>query len=233
MARADLQEPCLDDRGPHRRCLVSAAVRPRAQLVRFVISPDGEVTPDVAQRLPGRGFWLSADRDMIDRACAKKVFAKAARAQVAVPGTLVDDVERLLVHRCQELIGLARRAKQAVCGYAQTREWLERASAAVLLAARDGSEDQRRKMRGPAGATAVVEALDGGELGAAFGRDRVVHGALAPGKLAAALIHEARRLDGLRKPHGASLRGETMGRNHGASLTAGRGPRKELVTRKT
>ncbi len=218
MARTDPQEPCLDDRGPHRRCIVSATVRPRQHLVRFVISPEGQIVPDVAQRLPGRGFWLSADRDMIDRACAKKVFAKAARAQVAVPGTLADDVERLLVHRCQELIGLARRARQAVCGYVQTREWLERGAAAVLLAARDGSEDQRRKMRGPAGAIAVVDALSGDELGAAFGRDHVVHGVLAPGKLASSLLHEARRLDGLRKPHG----GEDS-----------RGPRKELATRKT
>jgi uncharacterized protein len=204
MARADVPEPCLDDRGPHRHCVVSREARPREHLVRFVISPDGQVTPDVAQRLPGRGFWLSADRDMIDRACAKKVFAKAARAQVAVPGTLADDVERLLVHRCQELIGLARRAKQAVCGYGQTREWLERGAAAVLLAARDGSEDQRRKMRGPAGPIAVVDALSGDELGAAYGRDRVVHGALAPGKLATSLTHEARRLEGVRKPHGVS-----------------------------
>jgi hypothetical protein len=218
MARADAEEPCLDDRGPHRRCIVSAAVQPRQQLVRFVVSPTGEIVPDVAQRLPGRGFWLSADRDMIDRACAKKVFAKAARAQVAVPGTLADDVERLLVHRCQELIGLARRARQAVCGYAQTREWLERGSAAVLLAACDGSEDQRQKMRGPAGAVAVVGALSRDELGAAFGRDQVVHGVLAPGKLASGLLHEARRLEGLRKPRGGEY---------------GRGPRKELATRKT
>lgn len=208
MARADVPEPCLDDCGPRRRCVVSREVRPRQHLVRFVISPDGQVTPDVAQRLPGRGFWLSADRDMIDRACAKKVFAKAARAQVAVPGTLADDVERLLVHRCQELIGLARRAKQAVCGYAQTREWLERGAAAVLLAARDGSEDQRRKMRGPAGVIAVVDALGGDELGAAFGRERVVHGALAPGKLGTSLIHESGRLQGLRRPHGAGSLGE-------------------------
>jgi predicted RNA-binding protein YlxR (DUF448 family) len=218
LARADVPEPCLDDRGPHRRCLVSRTAEPSQRLVRFVVSPGGEIMPDVAQRLPGRGFWLSADRDMIDRACAKKVFAKAARAQVAVPGTLADDVERLLVHRCQELIGLARRARQAVCGYTQTREWLERGAVAVLLAARDGSEDQRRKVRGLAGTTAVADALSGEELGAAFGRDHIVHGALAPGKLSVGFLHEARRLEGLRKPHGG---------------TSSRGPRKELATRKT
>ena len=29
-------------------------------MVRFVLGPEGEMVPDVAGRLPGRGFWLSA-----------------------------------------------------------------------------------------------------------------------------------------------------------------------------
>lgn len=198
MARAGEQELCLDDRGPHRRCLLSATVQPPDQLVRFVIAPTGVVTPDVNGRLPGRGFWLSADRDMVDRACAKKVFSRAARTHVAVPGTLADDVERLLVRRCQELIGLARRAKQAVFGYAQARQWLERGEAAVLLAASDGSRDQRGKMRAVGGSVAVVDVLCAAELGGACGRDHVVHGAVAAGALARKLLREAQRLEGFR-----------------------------------
>lgn len=143
---------------------------------------------------------MSADRDMVDRACAKKAFARAARANVAVPGTLADDVERLLVRRCQELIGLARRAKQAVFGFAQTREWLERGEAAVLLAACDGSGDQRGKMRGGCGPIAVVDVLFAAELGSACGRDRVVHGAIAAGALAQSVVREAQRLAGFRRP---------------------------------
>lgn len=198
MARAATQEICLDDRGPNRRCLLSATAQPAERLVRFVIAPSGVVTPDVAGRLPGRGFWLSADRDMIDRACAKNVFARAARTNVAVPGTLADDVERLLLRRCQDMIGLARRAKRAVFGYAQTREWLEHGEAAVLLSARDGSSDQRGKMRAVSGSVAVVDVLSADELGSACGRDRVVHGAVAAGALAVNLLREAQRLQGFR-----------------------------------
>jgi predicted RNA-binding protein YlxR (DUF448 family) len=173
-------------------------VQPRERLVRFVVDPGGAVVPDIAGRLPGRGFWLSADRDMIDRACARKVFAKFARADVVVPGALADDVERLLVRRCQDLIGLARRAKRAVCGYARTRQWLERNEAAVLLAARDGSRDQRDKMRPSGGSVPVIGVLSAAELGHAYGRERVVHGAIGAGALAVKLLDEARRLDGLR-----------------------------------
>lgn len=211
MARAVPQEPCLDDRGPHRRCLLSATVQPAERLVRFVIAPSGFVMPDVTGRLPGRGFWLSADRDMIDRACAKKAFARAARKNVVVPGTLADDVERLLVRRCQELIGLARRAKRAVFGYAQTREWLERGQAAVLLAARDGSGDQRGKMRAVSGSVAMIDVLVADELGSACGRDRIVHGAVAAGALADKLLREARRLEGFRRLSSVAERGPGRG----------------------
>lgn len=197
MTRSEVADVCLDDRQSNRRCLV-AGPKERDGLVRFVVSPAGEVMPDISGRLPGRGFWLSADRDMIDRACAKRMFAKAARADVAVPSHLADDVERLLVRRCQEMIGLARRAKQAVFGYAQTRQWMEQGQAAVLLAALDGSSDQRRKMRGADEKAWIVDVLTAAELGGAVGRQRIVHGALAPGKLATGLRLEAKRLGGFR-----------------------------------
>lgn len=197
MTRSEIADVCLDDRRPNRRCLV-AGPKKRDGLIRFVVNPAGEVMPDILGRLPGRGFWLSADRDMVDKACAKRMFAKAARADVVVPGHLADDVERLLVRRCQEIIGLARRAKQAVFGYVQTRQWVERGEAAVLLAALDGSGDQRRKMRGSDGKVQVVDVLSAAELGGAVGRQRIVHGALAPGKLATSLRLEAKRLEGFR-----------------------------------
>lgn len=197
MTGSEGADVCLDGLQPNRRCLI-AGVKQRDGLVRFVVNPSGEVMPDISGRLPGRGFWLSADRDMIDKACAKRMFARAARADVVVPSDLADDVERLLVRRCQELIGLARRAKQAVFGYAQTRQWVEQGQAAVLLAALDGSGDQRRKMRGSDENVQVVGVLSAAELGGAVGRTRIVHGAVAPGKLAARLCTEAKRLEGFR-----------------------------------
>ena len=58
-----------------RRCLVTGEVRPKAALVRFVVSPDGAIVPDIAERLPGRGLWLTARRDIVAAAVAKRLFA--------------------------------------------------------------------------------------------------------------------------------------------------------------
>jgi uncharacterized protein len=185
--------------GPQRRCLATGEVRPKAALVRFVVSPDGTVVPDVAGRLPGRGLWLTARRDIVAAAAAKKVFARAARRAVIASADLPDAVERLLARRCCELIGLARRAGAAVTGFEKVREELRAGRVGAALEASDGAEGGRDKLlRLGRGLVAVVDVLTAAELGAAFGRDRAVHGALAPGRLAERLVEDASRLKGFR-----------------------------------
>ena len=175
-----------------RRCLVSGAVLPKERMLRFVVGPDGTVVADVEGRLPGRGLWLRSHRNMVNTACAKNLFAKAARARVIVPADLADRVEGLLARRCLDLIGLARRAGQAVTGFERVRGWVHAGKAGLVLAAADGSVRGRAKLRALERPT--VELFRGAELGAALGRPRAVHVALAPGRLADRLVREARRL---------------------------------------
>src|SRR5258708_39003443 len=104
-----------------RRCIVTGVVRPKPELVRFVVGPDGTVVPDIAARLPGRGLWLTARRDIMEAAGAKRLFGRAARAPVTVPGDLAERGEILLRRRCADLIGLARRSRRAVAGYEKVR----------------------------------------------------------------------------------------------------------------
>lgn len=168
-------------------------------MIRFVVGPDHQVVADIEARLPGRGFWLSARRDVINTACDKNRFAKAARAKIKVPSDLADRVEGLLARRCLDLIGLARRAGQAVSGFEKVETWLKSGKpAGVLLAAVDGAEDGRAKVRSWAGKSPVIVALTGDELGQAFARERAVHVVLAPGQLANKLLVNAGRLEGLR-----------------------------------
>ncbi|HEX7966843.1 MAG TPA: RNA-binding protein [Stellaceae bacterium] len=184
--------------GPSRRCLVTGAVRPKAELLRFVVAPDGKLVPDVAGRLPGRGLWLTARRDIVAAAVTKRLFARAARQAVIVEDGLADRVEFLLAQRCRDHIGLARRAGQVVMGFAKVREALAAGRAAVLVAAADGAADGRGKLKALAPGLPLVDRLTSAELGAAFGREHVVHAALAPGRLAEALVAEAARLGGFR-----------------------------------
>ena len=173
-------------------------MRPKGELVRFVVAPDGRITPDLAGKLPGRGLWLTARRDIVATAVTRRLFARAARQPVIVDDDLAERVEALLAERCRDQIGLARRAGQAVMGFAKVEAALGRGKAAVLLAAADGAADGRAKLRALAPDLPLVELLSGAELGAAFGREHAVHATLAPGRLAAALIAEAARLAGFR-----------------------------------
>ncbi|MFQ6017651.1 MAG: RNA-binding protein [Kiloniellaceae bacterium] len=188
--------------GVWRRCIATGQVRPKRALIRFVAAPDGTVVADLAGRLPGRGLWLSARRDMIDRACARNLFAKAAKAPLKVPDDLAGQVERLLVRRCLDLLGLAKRAGQVAAGHDRVKSWLAAGNAALLIQAADGCEDGRRGLVKLARATdpemPVVESFTAEELGQVLGHGAWVHVAVAPGGVADRLALETARLMALR-----------------------------------
>lgn len=182
--------------GPERKCIVSGESGPKAGLIRFVVGPDSQLVPDVAGKLPGRGIWVSAERAMIEKAVAKKLFARAARAPVMVPEALADLVETLVLRRVVDSLALARKAGQAVTGLEKVKEWLVGGKAYALIQASDGSAREKARLRPPEGRH--VTCLNSGEIGLAFGRERAIHAALAAGGLAERVVEEAARLAGLR-----------------------------------
>lgn len=180
-----------------RKCIFTGEILPRGRMLRFVVDPGGYVVPDVAAKLPGRGLWMCAEGGMIRTACAGGVFSRAARRKVRVPAFLAEQVELLLRRRCLDLIGLARRAGELVGGFEKVRAHLRKNDAGLLLAASDGGEDGRAKVRVLAPGAVLVDLFDGAELGAATGRDRLVHAVVGRGRLAERLISDCGRLDGL------------------------------------
>ena len=187
-----------DQDDPERKCIVSGEVQPKQGLIRFCLSPDGQVVPDVAGKLPGRGFYVSADRKTIEKAAAKGLFSRAARQAVQVPDGLADLVETLVARRLVESISLARKANEAVTGYEKVKDWLVKGTAATLIQASDGSERGKTKLRPPAKTGLFIDCLTGQEIGLAFGRESAIHGALAAGGLSDRVVEEAARLAGLR-----------------------------------
>ena len=69
-----------EDKPNERRCIARQESLPKEQMIRFVLSPDNVVTPDVSGRLPGRGIWVSADKKSLKKAIARNLFARAAKA---------------------------------------------------------------------------------------------------------------------------------------------------------
>lgn len=191
---------------PQRRCLVTRASRPKGGLLRFVVSPEGVLVPDLGEKLPGRGLYVMPDRALLETAIAKRLFAKAARQAVEIPETLPEDVASLLRKRALDLIGFAKRAAQAVAGFDRVKSWIEQGRAAVVVQAVDGSMGSRQRLAGIAAAVGetspdggshpprVVELFGQNQLGAAFGRTATVHVAIAPGGLAKQLASTAEQI---------------------------------------
>jgi predicted RNA-binding protein YlxR (DUF448 family) len=205
---------------PERRCIVTRASGPKAGLIRFVIGPEGEVVPDLAGRLPGRGLYVAADRGTLDKAAGKGHFARAAKRPVQVPADLALRIEAGLARRLVDLVALARKAGEAVAGLEKTKAALLSGEAALLVQAADGSARGRAELRPPSGENTLVSCLLAHELGLAFARDSVIHAAMFSGGLAGRVQRESMRLAGLRYEAAASAAGTGL---------AGEGPRLERL----
>ena len=185
-----------NERGPLRRCIVTRARQSPETMIRFVLGPDRYIVPDLRANLPGRGLWLSARRDVLETALARKAFARAARAEVLIPVNLAAIIETALTRRVIEVLGLTRRAGQAVSGFAKAREWLVADRAVLIVQALDGSADERTRLLSGR-AVPVIAPLTAQTLGRIFGRDQTVHVAVSAGRLATMLRTENERLGGI------------------------------------
>ena len=151
-------------------------------------------------------MWVTADRAVLEKA-GRGAFARSAKAPVTVPDGLSDEVERQLARRVVDLVSLARKAGLAVCGFEKVKDWLAQDRVKVLLQASDGSVRGKSKLWTPTGGR-WLGCLRSDELGLAFGRQSVIHAALAAGGLTDRVIEDAARLAGVRADIGATGAGK-------------------------
>lgn len=190
---------------PERKCIATGDVQPKHGLIRFVVGPDGQIVADILGKLPGRGVWVSSDRAALEEAVKKNLFSKAARTKVTMPEGLIQEIDRQLARRTVDLISLARKTGDAVAGYEKVKDWLIKDYADVLIQSSDGSERGKSKLSTPQEGV-FIGWLTSEELGLAFGRQIVIHAALASGGLTSRIVEEAQRLKGVRGFDGAKGR---------------------------
>ena len=194
-------DPALDN-GPRtdrsatmRMCAVSREVRPVDELIRFVISPDGAVVPDLKRKLPGRGLWVTATRSRVAEAVRRNQFSRGFKRDVRATATLAEDTEKLLIRSVTEALAMAAKAGQVVSGFAKVEDALGSGEAKsrvlALIHASDGAPDGIRKLDamvrqrdenlGESAVFPIVTALTSEELDLALGRSNVIHAALLAG----------------------------------------------------
>jgi uncharacterized protein len=187
--------PRTDRSATVRMCAVTRQVRPIDELIRFVVSPSGEVVADLKRKLPGRGLWISASRQAVAEAARRNQFSKGFRRDVKVAPTLPADTESLLVRGVIDALAMAAKAGQVISGFSKVEGALEQRQAQnpvkALIHAADGAADGIRKLdavvrqntanNGESRQIPVVTALTSEQLDLALGRSNVVHAALLAG----------------------------------------------------
>jgi predicted RNA-binding protein YlxR (DUF448 family) len=183
--------PRTDRSAAVRMCAVTRQVRPIDELIRFVVSPSGEVVADLKRKLPGRGMWISASHQAVAEAARRNQFSKGFKRDVRATPTLAADTESLLVRSAIEALAMAAKAGQVVSGFSKVEGALEQRQARALIHASDGAADGIRKLDALARQNAgindemrefpVITALTSEQLDLALGRSNVIHAALLAG----------------------------------------------------
>jgi uncharacterized protein len=176
-------------------CAVTREEASEDDLVRFALSPDGVVVPDLAAKLPGRGVWISCSKATLADAIKRQVFARGFEAEAQVPDGLVELVGGLLRKQAVNQISLARKAGVAVQGFTKVEESLRKGHVRVLLHTQGAGDDGVSKLDRLAGATTIVtNSFRSDEMDLAFGRPNVIHAAIAASGLADRLVVNLQRL---------------------------------------
>ena len=178
-----------------KTCFVTKETLPRAEMLRFVSAPGRIITFDVSEKLPGHGFWLKADRSILNQATSKRLFYKAAKGTVKIPDDLMEQVRNSLKNRCLNLLGLCRKAGLLVYGFEAVKKALADHTVITAFEALDSSERGQNKLFRLDDSFPVWHILSREELGQITGETETVHITLLNGTLSQQANLIARKID--------------------------------------
>jgi hypothetical protein len=163
--------------------------------------------PDLKRKLPGRGAWVTARRDVLATAVKRGAFARAFRADVKAAPDLPATVEHLMERATLDALAIARKARQVVVGHAQVEAAAEQGAALAVLHASDARPEGVRQIlaairRGSTPDDAnvmVIPVFTSAQLHLALARPNVVHAALLAGRASDTVVARWRSLAGFRQ----------------------------------
>jgi len=198
---AGLEEIRDDRRALERLSVATRAVKPVGSLIRFVVSPDGLLTPDLKRKLPGRGVWVTATRAALEDAIRKRAFARSLKTPVELASDLPSLVETLIERAMLDMLSLANKAGLVVAGFAKVMDLIESGRAVAVIQAEEGAEDGARKLAAAVRRTylsdeapIIITNLSSAHLDLALGRTNVIHAALGAGPASTGFLERAAAL---------------------------------------
>lgn len=192
----------FEERGSERTCIVSGEKGSPEAMLRFALSPEGVVTPDIRRKLPGRGVWTRLDKATVARAAVKSAFARGFRKPVKASPELADEVDALLTADALQFLSFVNKSGLCVAGHAKVEAALRGGRVAAVIHARearpDGTEKLDRLARGLGHSHVTINLFESSQLDLALGRTNVIHAALQAGPASAAFLAKFARLTAYR-----------------------------------
>lgn len=158
-------------------CLSTGLKLDSKNLLKFVLAPDNSLTLDLMDNLPGRSFWITASREVLEASCKKGLFSETASCQVILRENFISYVETALVEQFNSTIGFCRRAGFLIWGFEKVKTALVKKEVILRIEALDGSKSEKRKLDSIT-IVPVLQSLYAYELAASFRRERLIHCAL-------------------------------------------------------
>jgi len=150
-------------------------VKPKDDLLRFVLDPERVVFPDISRKLPGRGAYTCYSRSCLTTAISKRQFFRSFKGEVTLlpADELISMITRLQEERITSFISMANKAGKAVSGSDKVMDALRKGTVALLVLAGDISQDSRSRFTAIAEKTGVkvIDFSLKERLGATLGKE--------------------------------------------------------------
>lgn len=158
-----------------RKCIVTGEVKEKSQLLRFVLTPDNQIVPDLYKKLPGKGLYVSNSYPALKQAIEKNLFSKVLKKKVRADKELLQMVENLLHKNALNAISLAKKAGCVIIGLDKVLEILKSRKADFVVEATDAGEDGQKKLKNYTSDLLVYRLFSVGELDTALDKVNTVY----------------------------------------------------------
>jgi predicted RNA-binding protein YlxR (DUF448 family)/ribosomal protein L7Ae-like RNA K-turn-binding protein len=183
---------------PQRSCLACRQTRDKDSLIRFVLSPQSEVLPDLESKLPGRGAYTCVSEQCLRAVLKHRQFSRAFKCEVITvpPDEMAGQVAGIMHGRILGYLGLANRAGKVISGGSMVSEAIRGAQKpGLILVAKDVSASIGDKIVSLAAVhrIACIHIMTKDDFGAILGKAPRSAVAVRAGGFVVQLRHEIER----------------------------------------
>ena len=177
-----------------RKCIVTGELLDKSRLLRFVVTEDKLLVPDLYKKLSGKGVYVSSSYKHLKFAIEKNLFAKVLKQNVKISEELLQIVENVLHKNALNAISLAKKSGDVLIGFDKVTEAISQGNVRFILEAIDAGNDGHKKLQHKAENLFVYRLFSVEELDEALDKVNTVYLAFLKGRMSDMVEHNFEKL---------------------------------------